>query len=228
MSDFEVTLKRLRAASGLSQVEVAEKLTSMGVEVTNKAVSKWEQGATKPDVPTFLRLCKLYGVRDPYAAFVASRADLNALGLRRLNEYTGFLLNDGRFVEAEEPETAAAEVAEPRYIRLYDMPASAGTGVFLDYADFITIEMGDCVPSDTDYALRISGDSMWPTYEDGEIVYVRKQETLRLGEIGIFVLNSEVYCKEFGRGELISHNGDYDPIKVSPYDAFYILGRVLN
>jgi len=221
MDRFEVILKRLRAASGFSQIEVAEMLTAQGVSVTNKSVSKWEQGASKPEVMTFLRLCRLYGVRDPYTVFLGNENALNSIGLQRISEYTGLLMNDPRFTETAEPTPA-------RVIPLYDMPASAGVGVFLDYADFIDIEVDDSVPYDVDYALRISGDSMWPSYDHGQVVYVRKQERLHLGEIGIFVLNSEVYCKELGRGELISHNEEYKPISVSQYDAFYVLGKVLN
>ncbi|MDR0838096.1 MAG: helix-turn-helix domain-containing protein [Oscillospiraceae bacterium] len=232
MDRFGTILKRLRGASGFSQAEVAARLTALGTPFTDKAVSKWEQGATKPDALTFLRLCELYGVRDPYGVFIDSRADLNALGLQRLKEYSEFLRSDTRFVERA-VELAVAPEAEPprapkRMIRLYDMPASAGAGVFLDYADFIDIEIDDSVPYDADYALRISGDSMEPTFENGQIVYVRKQETLNLGEIGIFVLNSEVYCKEFGRRGLISHNPEYYPISVSEYDAFYIFGKVVK
>ena len=221
MDRFAITLKRLRTACGLSQIEVAERLAEAGAAVTNKSISKWEQGTTKPDVVTFLHLCEIYGVRDPQTVFLGSEGVLNATGLQRVSEYTGLLLNDPRFIVEEEP-------AELRVIPLYDMPASAGPGVFLDYADFVDLRVGENVPYDTDYALRISGDSMWPSYEDGQIVYVKKQEGLRLGEVGIFVLNSEVYCKELGRGELISHNEDYDCIPVSQYDAFYILGKVLN
>jgi len=243
MDSFNIILRNLRVSCGLSQVEVALRLAELGIATTNKSVSSWENGTTKPDVPTFLRLCCIYGVRDPASVFLGEES-LNFIGWQRVAEYTGLLLGDPRFTEAgDAPAKAISETSatpkllnEPkeelelneRIIPLYDMPASAGAGVFLDYVDFVELRVNEDVPYETDYALRISGDSMWPSYDNGQIIYVKKQEHLRIGEIGIFILNSEVYCKELGHSELISHNEDYDPIPLSQYDAFYILGKVLN
>ena len=48
----------------------------------------------------------------------------------------------------------------PRKIHLYDIPVSAGTGNFLDEADFETIEVGQEVPESADFGVRITGDSL--------------------------------------------------------------------
>ena len=42
-------LTRLRSDKGLSQRQLAEKLCAMGVQVSNQAVSKWENGSTQPN-----------------------------------------------------------------------------------------------------------------------------------------------------------------------------------
>jgi phage repressor protein C with HTH and peptisase S24 domain len=233
MERFGATLKRLRAAAGISQVEVAARLTALGLPYTDKAVSKWEQGATKPDAVAFLQLCKLYDVRDPYSVFLGSHEELNTLGLQRLHEYEGLLRRDTQLVETPQPAPrttprSVRRTVPRRTIRLFDIPVSAGTGVFLDESEFTMIYADDAVPYDADYALRISGDSMEPTFFNGQIIYVRKQETLDIGDIGIFIHNNDVYCKELGHGELISHNADYAPIPVSRYDAFYALGKVIG
>ncbi|MDR0916434.1 MAG: helix-turn-helix domain-containing protein [Oscillospiraceae bacterium] len=234
MDNIAVTLKKLRVANGLSQIEVAERLSRMGVPSSNKAISRWEVGASQPTVPQFLSLCKLYGVSDPYTTFFGEHSTsnaqsielsvltngLNALGWSRVSEYIAFLRSNTRFT--------ASERNTRRTVRLYDVPASAGTGVFLDESEYTDIAVDDAVPEDVDYALRISGDSMEPTFDDEQIVYVRKQETLDIGDVGIFIHNNDVYCKELGRGELISHNSDYAPIPVSRYDAFYVLGKVIG
>ena len=50
-------LYELRRASGMSQEELAEKLG-----VSRQAVSKWESGATQPELPKLIELSKIYPV----------------------------------------------------------------------------------------------------------------------------------------------------------------------
>jgi SOS-response transcriptional repressor LexA len=221
MESFGEILRRLRVGSGYSQLEVAENLTSMGEAVTNKAVSKWERGDTLPDVFHFMNMCRLYAVHDPYSVFMRG-ASLSELGWSRVSEYVSLLRRDPRFV------LPVASGAPARVVRLYDLPASAGTGVFLSDVAYDELAADDDTPPDADYALHISGDSMTPSYLDGQIIFVREQNTLEPGEIGIFALNDDVYCKELGMGELVSHNPDYAPIPLHEYDSFYILGKVLS
>lgn len=76
------------------------------------------------------------------------------------------------------------------------MPASAGSGVFLDSDSYTLIDVDENVPEAATLAVRISGDSMTPLFNDGQIVYVHHQQELENGEIGIFVLNGEAFCKK--------------------------------
>ena len=50
-------LYELRRASGMSQEELAEKLG-----VSRQAVSKWESGATQPELQKLIELSRLYSV----------------------------------------------------------------------------------------------------------------------------------------------------------------------
>jgi transcriptional regulator with XRE-family HTH domain len=153
MDKISEILKELRAAAGLSQIDVSDKLAALGVEVTNKTVSKWEQGSSKPDALTLLRLCRIYGVRDPCATFIGSEIDLNLLGLQKLDEYAALLRLDPRFVRQQ-------KISPVRIIPLYDMPVSAGTGVFLDESEYTEIEIDDSVPEEADFALRVMGETV--------------------------------------------------------------------
>lgn len=54
---FGNKLFRLRKAAGLTQSELAAK-----VGVTNKAVSKWENGASKPTTTVVRKLAGVYGI----------------------------------------------------------------------------------------------------------------------------------------------------------------------
>jgi phage repressor protein C with HTH and peptisase S24 domain len=72
----------------------------------------------------------------------------------------------------------------------------------------------------------INGDSMIPRFIDGQIVFVKEQPTLNIGDIGIFVLNDDAYCKKLGNGQLVSLNNRYPPIPIHDFDSFAVLGRV--
>ena len=90
------------------------------------------------------------------------------------------------------------------------------------------------IPSGAEFGVRVSGDSMEPAYLDGQIVWVRRCETLRSGEVGIFLYDGNGYLKAFeergtgGQPVLLSYNKRYAPIPVYPDKGFFIAGRVLN
>lgn len=53
------------------------------------------------------------------------------------------------------------------------------------------------VPNTATFVLRVSGNSMEPTLEDGELIWVHQQPTLERGEFGIFLVNGDAYVKEY-------------------------------
>lgn len=65
MEDLKIIVGRnlsaLRKRHKLTQLELAEKMN-----YTDKAVSKWEQGSTLPDLETLKELCDFYGVTLDY------------------------------------------------------------------------------------------------------------------------------------------------------------------
>ena len=65
MDDLKVIVGRnlaaLRKRRKLTQLELAEQMN-----YSDKAVSKWEQGATLPDLETLKQLCDFYGVTLDY------------------------------------------------------------------------------------------------------------------------------------------------------------------
>ncbi len=119
-----------------------------------------------------------------------------------------------------------------RVLPLYRLAVSAGTGEFLDGEGYDSVEVGEEVSPLADFGVRIAGDSMEPRFVHGQIVWVKRQETLRPGEIGIFLYNGAGYCKRLerrsGRVELISLNSAYPPIRVGPADELRVFGRVVG
>lgn len=112
----------------------------------------------------------------------------------------------------------------------YHHSASAGTGVFI-----LGNEGVDQLPiPDTqenrkvDYAIKVSGNSMEPDYNDGDIVLVSQKVELNHGDVGIFIINNNAYIKEYGETELISRNPEADNITISEYDNIVCMGKVVG
>ena len=119
-----------------------------------------------------------------------------------------------------------------RVLPLYRLAVSAGTGELLDDTDYDSVEVGDEVSPAADFGVRIAGDSMEPRFVSGQVVWVKRQETLLPGEIGIFLYNGSGYCKVLERDErgvfLRSLNPHYAPIPVGEGDELRVFGRVVG
>lgn len=112
----------------------------------------------------------------------------------------------------------------------YFHSASAGNGVFIlgnEATDQIALPD---IPEyeNIDYAIDVIGDSMEPDYNDGDIVLVSQKKELFHGDVGIFIINSNVYIKEYGETELISRNPNADNIKIAEYDNIVCMGKVIG
>lgn len=106
------------------------------------------------------------------------------------------------------------EEQETIFIEFATLKASAGTGEqLIDDPERNFIEV---VKSDTTlqakFAIQIHGDSMEPEYTNGDIVLVKAQPQIDIGQIGIFTVNDMGYIKKLGTDRLISVNPEYDDI----------------
>lgn len=120
-------------------------------------------------------------------------------------------------------------------INVYDQPAAAGLGNYLDEPPFHVEQYpADVIPPKADFGIVISGDSMEPKVHDGGTVFVQAAPTIDPGKIGIFVLNGKAYCKKLDvdrenrQIRLVSLNDKYEDIVVGEFDQLYTVGRVLG
>lgn len=221
-----------RKKMGLSQIELSNMLGTYGYHLTNKAVSTWEKDVAEPSSSVLLLLCKLLNITDIYSEYYGENPDnplsaLNEEGRAKANEYIELLKISGMYAPKQ-----AAIIPFRRNIRLFDIPASAGTGSFLDGDNYTVLEVGEEVPAEADFGIRISGDSMEPQFINGQIVWVQQQETLLTGDIGIFYLNGSAFCKKLKDDTdglfLVSLNTKYAPIKIKETDNLKIFGKVVG
>ena len=116
-----------------------------------------------------------------------------------------------------------------RAVILYELPVSAGTGVFLDGVGTSEIMIPDTAKTgNADYALRISGNSMEPKYHNGDILLVEETDQVEVGEAGIFILDGAGYFKIFGGDRLISLNAQYNDIPLRDFSEVLCCGRVVG
>ena len=116
-----------------------------------------------------------------------------------------------------------------RAVILYELPVSAGTGMFLDGIGTNEIMIPDNAKTgDADYALRISGNSMEPKYHNGDILLVEETDTVEVGEAGIFILDGAGYFKIFGGDRLISLNPEYSDIPLRDFAEVSCCGKVVG
>lgn len=113
---------------------------------------------------------------------------------------------------------------------VYSIPAAAGYGEQLDdNIDNYKIEVP--INENTkkaDFVIRVSGDSMEPQYSNDDMLLIKRQETVDMNDIGIFVVNNEGYVKRYGGDKLISVNPKYEDIKIGEFDSFKCIGKVLG
>ena len=230
-------IAEMRTNADLSLADLSVLLGNVGVKVGAAAINKWEMGESAPSSYQLFAICAVFGIRDPRAMFDSTysseRPRLNEAGRQKLLEYERDL-----------------KIIQYREMPVSNLPASAGTGVFLDEDSFDKVLVPtDSVPQGADFGVRVSGDSMEPNYQDGEIVWVQRCESLTPGEVGVFLYDGDGYLKVYEEQEpstdvaeqftdsqgvlhkqriLVSLNKKYDPKVVSPDAVFVIAGRVLN
>jgi len=242
------TLSSLRKDKKLMQKDLAALLSGYGFKVGAKTIYNWEKGLSQPSIPQFLALCDLLDVDDVLWQFAGIRkgpyAVLNQDGRKKARDFVDLLFQIDKYrfdtpiilpevmQSPGEFDEYDSEYIAPRVLRLYDIPVSAGTGNFLDDSSFEEIEVPSYIPIAVDFALRLSGDSMEPLFTDGQVIWVKEQDVLDNGEIGIFAYSDNVYCKkliaEGKKAYLRSLNPLYSDIEIKEDFGFKALGKVVS
>ena len=240
MRPIGVTLRALREEAGLSQIKVAQWLSAKHKPIKSKAVSSWECGGSSPNAQQLLYLCELYRVDDVRLTFLGKSGELNEQGVRKLQEYAILLKESKRYSSItpkqkafDSPKTLHDIKLPPvRKLPLYDLPASAGMGQYLDSDNYEMVDVDSSVPKSADFGVRVSGDSMLPRFSDQQIVWVHEQPTIEDGETGVFYHDGESFIKMFRRDKdgvrLVSTNKEYGDVFISDHDVFRVFGRVVG
>lgn len=238
-----IRIEAARERLGLSRADLRYLVGTYGVNLHRDIIRRWEIGETFPSGYQLIALSCALNLDDGISYFGGLNQELNAEGQRKVAEYRRDLIATGFY-------TPAPTVIEYIDMPVSYLPASAGTGAFLDEGNFEMVSVPKAsVPNGAKFGVRVSGDSMEPVYNDGQLIWVQPTKELRPGEEGIFTLDGKGYVKSFNIQEpdesvreaftdmdgaikpqpvLISYNKKYDPIVVTPDLRFEIIGRVLH
>lgn len=201
---FHERLKYLRVCNDMTQKELSERL-----DISTVSIRNWETGTKSPSMSAIVSLAKIFRVSTDFLLGVT--VDLEKDGaLLDGNERT--LVCDYRMLDkhgqkavsaicaiekARVKESATFSRSSHRYIPKYITPAAAGLSAPLDESECEMILVDESVPYNADFAVRIHGDSMYPYIQNGDIVYVKKDCELSVGDIGIFCVDGSMYCKQY-------------------------------
>lgn len=231
---FGSNLVSLRKSKNISRKELAEML-----DIPYTTLRNYEADQREPGHKFLIKVANLFSVSVDELIGNASKNNAPSLSNEALQvaiDYSDLdkpgkravrvTLDDQRRRVKEEANRNDKITLFP--VKEYIQSASAGYGDFFDDDSFDVVDLVKRPPAGTTYLVRVDGDSMEPTYHDGDRLFVSAQETLNFGEIGVFSINGDLYVKEYGQEGLISHNHLYAIKRPSSYDTSRIIGRVLG
>ena len=223
MPSIGMRIKESREARGLLQSQLAQMI---GVKSAG-VISNWEQDVSKPDANKMVRLCQALDISLSYLLdyYGKETAPLYSSEAMKLAKDYDSLDRHGRKVVrlvADEELARCAEAAqaaparEPEETVYYITswfyhPMSAGTGEQAEREQPESLRLVKEPPHGTSYVAPINGDSMEPTYHNGDRLFIHACEEIEPGQIGVFYMDGQQWVKELGDGVLISHNPDYPP-----------------
>lgn len=192
-----------------------EKLGNL-IGYCNTTINGYESGTNKPNLDTFIKLCKIFNQTPNYFLqdeVLLKDKLLNPEDKRILKMYKSLTPHDKEIVdhifnmkqETFKPiiryETVVAD--EVIYFPLVKQKASAGIGSTTHQSSNETNRIGfplSETPEGATHAIIIDGFSMEPIFFDGQIVFINAEKDCNDGDFGIFQVTTpdktDIYCKQ--------------------------------
>ncbi|GBD74073.1 putative Xre family DNA-binding protein [Tetragenococcus halophilus subsp. halophilus] len=222
-------IKELRVRNNYTQDYLAELLNT-----TRQSISRYENGDRKANQDLLFELADIFNVSINEFFPNSSEAKMNIVDIyNRLNPDRQSKVYNYAQHELEEQTKVIDinEVREEQGIYLQSKVA-AGAGILdLDPTYGETITYNGEIPNHYDLAFLVSGNSMTPTFEDGEVIFVEKYPNPINGAIMVVQIDDKAYIKkvylEKDNLRLVSLNQDYDDILADGTNNIRIVGKVV-
>ncbi|MBZ5969512.1 XRE family transcriptional regulator [Leuconostoc gasicomitatum] len=232
---FANNLKYLREKQNMDQMELAIKLGRK----SSSSISEWEKGKYTPKIGVLNDIAEIFGVSitdlmnkdlsanvDNRNKVISMYDSLHEERQMKVYSYTKQQYNDqNKIIQMPEP-TPEAEYEE---FELFGA-VSAGTGKYLTDNKPEKVMYKGIVP-EHDFAVIVSGNSMLPLFEDKQILFVKKTDEIRSGQIVVVDYDHQAYVKKFVRDEkscrLVSLNKEYKDMPIDEEHDIHIYGTVV-
>ena len=211
------SIRFYREKAKLEQAELAK-----AIGVTANAISNWENGRSRPDINLLPAICatlhisfyELFAISDPYVKFTDN--EVHMVGqYRQLKPVYQKAINSSinAFLDAQEME----DYRELIELIEYDHSVAAGVSFSTEYDDPGTpvFAYREDIDPKADCVFTVNGDSMEPTYHNGDQVLVERlynASDIHIGDIGVFADGNDLWIKEYRPDGLYSHNKEYAPM----------------
>lgn len=212
-------LKQKREELGLEQQELAEL-----IGVSKQAYFKWEKGLSKPTKVNIAKLEKVLKVPEGYLSedgISSLYKQLTEPNQEKAITYIRDLVSSQKIVRISENRS--------EYHVYEKLSAGIGASVYGDL-DYDVVYYNEELPHD--FASWVDGNSMEPTYQNGEVALIRETGFDYDGAVYAVVWDSQTYIKKVYREEeglrLVSINKDY-PDKFAPFDENpRVIGKIVG
>ena len=212
-------LKQKREELGLEQQELAEL-----IGVSKQAYFKWEKGLSKPTKANIIKLEKVLKVSEGYL----SEDEISSLYKQLTEPNQEKAITYVRDLVSSQKVISIAEMRSEYHV--YEkLSAGIGASVYGDL-DYDVVYYSEELTHD--FASWVDGNSMEPTYQNGEVALIRETGFDYDGAVYAVVWDSQTYIKKVYREEeglrLVSINKDY-PDKFAPFDENpRVVGKIVG
>lgn len=244
MSDLgnkEVMAKNIKHYMKVLNIERKDLAVSVGVAYTT--LSDWINAKKYPRIDKIEAMANLFGV---LKSDLVEDKTQETVEKRILNENYDKLNKEDRTIlvdfsnELVEKKNKGVEKTNTDENKLYPVnvisACAAGIGYAYGNNEYTTYytDRNDLKPYD--FATRVSGDSMFPKFNDGDIILLKQGYDNVNGDIYAIDYDGKSYVKKLyndgDRYRLVSINDKYEPIKINipiePGIYFNIIGKVVD
>lgn len=204
MSKFSSRLRELRINAGYSQAALSKK-----IGISKSSVNMYERGEREPGIETLEAIADIFNVDLDY---LLGKTDIR-----------------NRFPITEVVNSIKNAVRIPV---LGSVPAGIPLEAIEDIIDYEEIP-AEMAKAGEYFALRIRGDSMEPKFSEGDVVIVRKQETVDNGQVAVVMVNGDdATVKKFYKTPagvmLVGNNPSFTPLNYTPEQVEQLPVRVIG
>ncbi|MYU58742.1 helix-turn-helix domain-containing protein [Lactobacillus salivarius] len=241
---ISATLNELLQLSGKKQIDITRQ-----TGIPASTLTGYFKGTRLPSPVNVQKLADFFNVLksdvDPRFKKI-SESDTDGLRIRLLSKYEKLNTEnkkkvvdyaDNKLKDQKRQQNKIHPINENDNTYYVDVlgSVSAGTGEWLTDEQHEEVMVNNEPPAH-DFALRVNGDSMTPTFSDGQIIYVNKiydTDEVRNNQFVIAELNGDSYVKKIVFDDdrkncrLISLNKRYADIEIKKSDDFKIVGVVI-